>query len=652
MARIRPYESQISPQADLPARNAQSSDFGGPGLSNLGEGTQILGQNLAQANRFLMEQQARQEVTDASVALTQLGTELVIEHDEAAKRWKPGDPPLSETFSGVVTARLEKLRGAENGEERFTTQQGLSTFQTHAAQLVSHFTGLTLRTDAHLAGEAAKEQHRALVDGMGNFLQGHPAYFSLRRDELDAVINDPNGVYGRLSAVQRSELVRLGSEQLAISAVQGFIRKTPNVALETLNDPMLKQDEQYGWIAQYIPNEKMQVLLNNARTMVDAQEAEARRVQADLRRQETEMHHATGQSLTAKLLLHEDNPGNPQFPPLTATEVGIAMLENRLDSGTGRALHSMMKAAATEHAPKTDYGAMWDMFKRVTLPETDPRKLRDLDPINQLAIQGRLEPQHFKFLRDEFVNARTDEGGKLSDARKAFLDMWKPSIDTSIMGQKLDQSGALRFGEFVMFAKREEERMRKEGKNPHDLYDDQSQDYLGRKTRPYIKTMMEQIKDFGETLKQQQGLPKTGEDIQVPNPDASTFGKRPDGTAKGSGFFGVLKRPDGKVSSELSTDDPIDNSGKKVLHPLIVPSLTRPELDYLLSGQKGNQDMEQRIYKKSADHARERIKAGKSPFAGPGEQQSPPSQTGGVPKALQRMPGETPQQYLDRMKKP
>lgn len=509
MARIRPYEAQISTQGDLPARNAQASDFGGPGLSNLGESTQSLGQSLSYAQRFMQEQKARQEVTDASVALTQLGTELVTEHDEAAKRWKPGDAPLSESFGGIVTARLEKLRGAENGEERFTTQQGLSTFQTHAAQLVSHFTGLTLRTDAHLAGEAAKAQHRELVDGMGNFLQGHPAYFSLRRDEFEAVINNPDGVYGRLSAVQRNELVRLGSEQLAISAVQGFIRKTPNVALEKLNDPMLKQDEQYGWIAQYIPNEKMQVLIHNANTMVDAQEAEARRVQAELRRQKQESYNTTGQTLTAKFLLNQDNPGNPQFPPLTATEVGEMMMQDRLDDNTGRALYSMIKASTGEHAPKTDYSAMWNMFARISLPEGDPRKITSLDPINNMAIGGKLEPTHFKFLRDEFMAARTDEGGKLADDRKVFLEMWKPSIDTSIVGQKLDQTGSRRFGEFTMFVRKEEDRMRKENKDPHDLYNPDSKDYLGNKTRPYIRTMMEQIKGFGESMKQQQGIEKS-----------------------------------------------------------------------------------------------------------------------------------------------
>jgi hypothetical protein len=113
---------------------------------------------------------------------------------------------------------------------------------------------------------------------------------------------------------------------------------------------------------------------------------------------------------------------------------------------------------------------------------------------------------------------------------------------------------------------------------------------------------------------------------QIKEATGQGYGKRSDGTEKGAGFFGELKRPDGRISTELSTDDPIDGSGKKVLHPLIVPTLSKAELDYLLTTDKrDNNVMEDRIYEKAATHARERIKAGKSPFAGPGEQVAPPS---------------------------
>lgn len=106
-------------------------------------------------------------------------------------------------------------------------------------------------------------------------------------------------------------------------------------------------------------------------------------------------------------------------------------------------------------------------------------------------------------------------------------------------------------------------------------------------------------------------------DITVTQPtsaDQATWGKRTDGSAKGLGFFGALKRPDGQVSSELAIG--VNLGGKELEVPLIVPTLSRGELDHLLNGGKPTEVMVQ----KAVDHAKQRIQAGASPFAGAGEQ--------------------------------
>ncbi len=97
---------------------------------------------------------------------------------------------------------------------------------------------------------------------------------------------------------------------------------------------------------------------------------------------------------------------------------------------------------------------------------------------------------------------------------------------------------------------------------------------------------------------------------------AAPYGLREDGTPKGLGYFGVLRSKDGRhdVSSELSADSIIN--GKRLFYPLLVPTLNRDEIDLLLSGAKPTDA----IYDKAIEHAFQRIKAGKSPFAGEGEQ--------------------------------
>jgi len=104
------------------------------------------------------------------------------------------------------------------------------------------------------------------------------------------------------------------------------------------------------------------------------------------------------------------------------------------------------------------------------------------------------------------------------------------------------------------------------------------------------------------------------------------YGKRPDGSKKGKGFFGELKRPDGDISTEISVG--VGINGKEQDIPLIVPSLTKSELEYLLNTPIKSKDffdnMPPEIMDKAYEHARVRIENGMSPFASPDEVTEPP----------------------------
>jgi hypothetical protein len=100
------------------------------------------------------------------------------------------------------------------------------------------------------------------------------------------------------------------------------------------------------------------------------------------------------------------------------------------------------------------------------------------------------------------------------------------------------------------------------------------------------------------------------------------YGQRADiKQKKGMGYFGQLKRFDGGISTEISVG--VGINGKETEIPLIVPSLTKKELDYLLNtpvkSKKFFDDMPPEILQKAIAHAKMRIDQDKSPFAGPDE---------------------------------
>ena len=85
------------------------------------------------------------------------------------------------------------------------------------------------------------------------------------------------------------------------------------------------------------------------------------------------------------------------------------------------------------------------------------------------------------------------------------------------------------------------------------------------------------------------------------------------GMPKGLGFLGPIMGREG-VSTELSAED---ESGE---YPLMVPTLTKKELDLLLSGNK----VPDALYDKARMWADSRRKMGMNPFATPSEIRIPP----------------------------
>lgn len=89
----------------------------------------------------------------------------------------------------------------------------------------------------------------------------------------------------------------------------------------------------------------------------------------------------------------------------------------------------------------------------------------------------------------------------------------------------------------------------------------------------------------------------------------SDYGNRADGTKKGRGYFGELKRPDGDISTELSVGVEFDDGEHEI--PLLVPTLSRGEINHLLKGGEPTRE----LVGKAVAHARSRMAAGKGAFA-------------------------------------
>jgi len=89
------------------------------------------------------------------------------------------------------------------------------------------------------------------------------------------------------------------------------------------------------------------------------------------------------------------------------------------------------------------------------------------------------------------------------------------------------------------------------------------------------------------------------------------------GTVKGKGYFGEVPLDQGGAMTEQSSA--YGQDGKLVSHPLLVPTLTKQEIDLLGMGLEPTPQ----IIKKAQDYAQKRMSAGQSTFATPQELRYP-----------------------------
>lgn len=99
---------------------------------------------------------------------------------------------------------------------------------------------------------------------------------------------------------------------------------------------------------------------------------------------------------------------------------------------------------------------------------------------------------------------------------------------------------------------------------------------------------------------------KQGGKVKFKDGGIAPYGIRHSGEgAKGKGYFGRLPATDGRYSTEISRE----TDGLE--YPLIVPTLTRKELNSLLRGEEPTKEIEEKAFK----HAQERRKSKNGAFS-------------------------------------
>lgn len=163
------------------------------------------------------------------------------------------------------------------------------------------------------------------------------------------------------------------------------------------------------------------------------------------------------------------------------------------------------REAERGHPLRSDTAVVDDLFRRIGLPDDDPRKISRWEQLTPYFAHG-LNRTDFNWLYDLTQKNRDPDGQRLSDVRTRTLTALEPQITKPGMGIQ-DPKAKEQFNNFVQYATGLEAQFRRDGKDPLQLYNYQSPDYIGNKIGAFQRSLDQIIKDRVNAVRAPQTQP-------------------------------------------------------------------------------------------------------------------------------------------------
>lgn len=221
------------------------------------------------------------------------------------------------------------------------------------------------------------------------------------------------------------------------------------------------------------------------------------------------------------LLRAADGDAKKGTRPLTIDELRATPEANaawlRTDPASQRGIIALVEhnAKAEQGIPmKTDPKIFEEVFRRIHLPDDDPNKIRTPGQLAPYFGHG-LNRTDYDWGRKEIEGNQTADGQRLNDTRNNFLGLMKSQFSKATL-MIADPKGDEQFYKFGTYVRGQERAAREGGKNPYDLYNPASPDYMGKQIPAFQRSPEEMIRDMAGSLKKNPPAPLPPEQQRRP----------------------------------------------------------------------------------------------------------------------------------------
>lgn len=470
---LRATETGVEATAAAARRIGSFYNAAGAALQRTGE---RFGSAIRDAGDAYVRYEDHRQISQGAAEGAGIINGLNQEWNDIAKKADPNDPSVAQKF------REERLEPTlEKFKSGFTTERSQQWAEHFTDQYRQH---MFLKTSSDMSSMAADAIHMNMLktgNSLGNAVFNDPSSLDFARDTakraIDGVVDSSPTIDAVRGAKAKTDIGFKTEQHLVNSAIQGAIRNGGDwrkIANDPKNAPFINQQENDRYLRE-----------ENAQKRAERIDETYQKHLEKERRQE--VSSAREREYLQKL--HSDDPK-----------------ERASVTAKGVANDPLLTTPASEHfiniiEKETKPEAVARISNRTAMGMIDDirsGKITNTDKIYKAYGDGNLNRTDLNFLLKEFNDRKTDTGLALSKDRDEFFKKFSPSIDIGKNEQGMASAlGQQRILQAEQDARRQEEVLRRAGKDPHLIYDSRSEYFFGRpeNLRKYQPTL-KQIQDY------------------------------------------------------------------------------------------------------------------------------------------------------------
>lgn len=421
----------------------------------------------------------------------------------AVKEGRADDPSLITDFNQRIESNFEKLRDAA------WTEEGQKFAETRIAEMRQHFAVKTAGDLSSLAAIDIKNKVDTVINNSTNTAftdpTSIPSLLQMGDTSIDAFVGASPNLTGVAAAKVKTELGQHLRERIVEAGIMGAAAKAadPESAVRALG-------ERYK---NLIPGDRLKIIEQNAKQQMRARVDDMERAERLRETRERRVSNARLDQYYIPRLYSDDPDAQAQ---VSAREIVNDTNLTRLDKE--HALGLIRRATKPETDARISAQTSTQIFRMMNEPNADYEKVRaaifaarSKDP----GTPGSLSKADHADLMKNLEDVKTPAGQALAADRGEFFKRYAPTIDLTMTDEKSmtfgrhSALGAQKMYEAEKAARRAEEQLKKQGRDPHALYDPASPDFFGKPANlSRFQVTMQQAAEFQKQQQQQASQPR------------------------------------------------------------------------------------------------------------------------------------------------